>query len=653
MSTIDLTQFNAVFFAESAEGLCVMEDALLHIEQGSREPERLNEIFRAVHSIKGTAGSLGFDAVAGFAHEVETLLDEVRRGRHEPDAEMIDAVLASVDCLRALLRAAENGTAPDAARADALRERLLGWLREAPPAPAVVMTSAPVQAGDKCFRIAFRPHRDFFHSGNDPLRLVRALAALGAVEVQVDAAAVPEFAAFDPEQCYLAWELALSTDAARAEIEDILDWVSTCCEVCIDELAPMGCDAGAPAPPSASAPQAGDEPEPVTAVRTGSLHVSAEKADELVDLVGELVITQTMLKQLTAGFDMGRLARLKAAVSQLERNTRELQRGVMGIRMLPVSFAFGRFARLVRDVSQQLGKQVRLQISGEQSELDKTVIERLIDPLTHLVRNALDHGIEPPAERTRAGKPATAVLTLHAEHVSGNIEIEVRDDGRGIDRDKVRANAIDHGLIGADEEFDGERATQFIFLPGFSTADAVSDLSGRGVGLDVVRRNIDELGGSLRVESTPGAGTAFIIRLPLTLAIVDGMSVAVGHETYIVPMRFIVECLTPREGEVRTIAGHGRVVDVRGDYVPVAGADPIRGRPCTDAAGPALLLLLEADGRRVALPVDGLLGQNQVVIKSLETHYRKFEYFAGATILGDGRVALILDVNALVRSAMR
>ncbi len=373
--------------------------------------------------------------------------------------------------------------------------------------------------------------------------------------------------------------------------------------------------------------------------------------DELVNLVGELVITHTMLKQIGTNFELDRLPQLEAALIQLERNTRDLQQRVMAIRMLPVSFAFGRFARMVRDLSQQLGKEVRLEVTGEQSELDKTVIEKLIDPLTHLVRNALDHGIEPADERVRNGKPPVATLRLHAEHKGGNIIVEVSDDGRGIDHAKVGAKARQMGLIAPDAEPSEDELTGLIFVPGFSTAGSVSDLSGRGVGLDVVHRNITELGGALQVDTRPGQGTTFTIRLPLTLAIVEGMSFAVGGHTYIIPMSFILECLQPESRSIKTVAGQGCVVEVRGQYLPILDLAKLLGIADARGTQDGILLLLEANGKKVALLVDALLDQDQVVIKSLEANFRKVAYVAGATILGDGRVALILDANALVRVA--
>jgi two-component system chemotaxis sensor kinase CheA len=358
-----------------------------------------------------------------------------------------------------------------------------------------------------------------------------------------------------------------------------------------------------------------------------------------------------MLKEGLTSLPLDVAQRLEAVVQQLERNTRDLQDSVMAIRMLPVSHAFGRFGRLVRDVGQSLGKRVDLVMTGEQSELDKSVIEKLVDPLTHLVRNALDHGIETPEERTALGKPEVATLRLHAEHKGGNIEIVVSDDGRGVNAQRVAAKARALGLIGEDVEVDLERACELIFEPGFSTAESVNELSGRGVGLDVVRKNILELSGGIRVETAPGQGTAFVIRLPLTLAIIDGMTVLVGNETYIVPMTFIAECVQPEPAAIKSVAGRGVLVELRGQYLPLLKLGELIGMEQCGGLDTGILLVVEADGNRVALLVDSLVGQEQVVIKSLESNFRKVDYIAGATILGQGQVVLILDVAGLVRSA--
>jgi two-component system chemotaxis sensor kinase CheA len=384
--------------------------------------------------------------------------------------------------------------------------------------------------------------------------------------------------------------------------------------------------------------------------RSDILHVGRTKLDGLMNAVGELVITKTILKQIISDMVHDGAGRLEEALAGLEHHARELQDSVMSIRMQPMSFAFGRFPRLVRDLCQASGKLVQLRLSGETSELDSTVIEKLVDPLTHLVRNALDHGIEAPADRVAAGKLETATLTLHAEHRGGNIEIVVSDDGRGINRERVRAKALELGLIEPQEAISDERVQELIFAPGFSTAEKLNELSGRGVGLDVVRKNVGELNGSIKVESEPGQGTRFVIRLPLTLAIVDGMRVGVADETYILPLASILECIRPGAATVRPIANQGHVVEIRGEFLPLVSLGQLFG---VQAAGAdkGIAVVLEADGSRIALLVDSLLGQEQVVIKTLEANYRKVPCVAGATILGEGRVVLILDVGALVRSA--
>jgi two-component system chemotaxis sensor kinase CheA len=450
-------------------------------------------------------------------------------------------------------------------------------------------------------------------------------------------------------------------------VADVFGWVEDACDVVLEAQA-------APAlptpPPDAVEDEAADERrradrrkgerrtdrrraddfDPSQQPRSDILHVGRAKLDGLMNAVGELVITKTILKQILSELTHDGAERLDQALQALDNHARELQDSVMSIRMQPMSFAFGRFPRLVRDLCQSNGKLVQLKVSGESSELDSTVIEKLVDPLTHLVRNSLDHGIEAPADRVAAGKLETATLTLHAEHRGGNIEIVVSDDGRGINRERVKAKAVSQGLMDAQDTLSDERIYDLIFAPGFSTADTVNELSGRGVGLDVVRKNVGELNGSIKLETEPGQGTRFVIRLPLTLAIVDGMRVAVADESYILPLASIVECIRPGAAAVRPIANQGHLVEVRGEFLPLLSLGRLFG---VEAAGPdkGIAVVLETDGNRIALLVDALLGQEQVVIKTLEANYRKVPCVAGATILGEGRVVLILDVAALVRSA--
>ncbi len=684
--SIDLRQFHASFFSESLEGLDAAEANLLRLESGERSPELLNAIFRAIHSIKGAAGSLGFPEIGRFTHEFEYVLDDLRRGEFEPDAEAADTMLACVDHVRYMLRSAQAEKPHDAARDSALLERLAelrsasGHAGAGKPAGAGGKKSAgkpaaPAPDDVAVCRIRFRPGPGFFASGNDALKLFRVLDGMGSLTVRADVSAVPAPGKFDPEKCYLAWDLELRTERERQEVADVFGWVEDDCEVVVEGAA----EEKAPEKKPESKPAAAQEEKPGAPERRSDerrrterrverrraedldaplqtrgdiLHVGRAKLDALMNAVGELVITKTILKQIISDLVHDGAGRLEEAIQELDHHARDLQESVMAIRMQPMSFAFGRFPRLVRDLCQASGKLVQLRVSGEASELDSTVIEKLVDPLTHLVRNALDHGVEAPAERVAAGKLETATLTLHAEHRGGNIEIVVGDDGRGINRPRVRAKALELGLIAAghEESLSDERVQELIFAPGFSTAEQPNELSGRGVGLDVVRRNVGELNGAIKVESEPGQGTRFIIRLPLTLAIVDGMRVGVGAETYILPLASIVECIRPGAAAVRPISGHGHVMEIRGEYLPLVPLGGIFGVEAVEA-DKGIAVVLEADGARIALLVDSLLGQEQVVIKTLEANYRKVPCVAGATILGEGRVVLILDAAALVRSA--
>jgi two-component system, chemotaxis family, sensor kinase CheA len=657
--SIDLRQFHASFFSESLEGLDATEANLLRLEAGERSAELLNAIFRAIHSIKGAAGSLGFPEIGKFTHEFENVLDDLRKGAFEPDGEAVDTMLACVDHVRLALRSAQGGKPYDGARDATLLARLEELRRAGRPAPPASVQAAQ---GPGAFSIRFRPGPAFFASGNDPLKLFRVLDSMGTLTVEADVSGVPAGAQFDAEKCYLSWRLNLRTERPREDVADVFGWVEDDCEIVFEDAAP---------PPAAASPvlperrradrrqgdrrserRRSDDADPLLQPRSDVLHVGRSKLDVLMNAVGELVITKTILRQLLGDLVHDGAGRLDEIMQQLDNHARELQDSVMSIRMQPMSFAFGRFQRLVRDLCQASGKLVQLKISGESSELDSTVIEKLVDPLTHLVRNALDHGIESPAERVAAGKLETATLSLHAEHRGGIIEIVVSDDGRGINRERVRAKAIEQGLVGAQEALSDERIQELIFAPGFSTAEKLNELSGRGVGLDVVRKNVGSLNGMIKVESQAGQGTRFTIRLPLTLAIVDGMRVAVGEESYIVPLASIVECIRPGAASVRALANQGHLVEIRGEFLPLVSLGTLFG---VQAVGheEGIAVVLEADGTRVALLVDGLLGQEQVVIKTLEANYRKVPCVAGATILGEGRVVLILDIASLVRTAHR
>ena len=648
---IDMRRFHATFFEESREGLEAMESGLLALEQGSRDSELVNSIFRAAHSIKGGSATFGFDNVAALTHVLETLLDELRSGVRAVSPPAIDAMLASVDVLRALLAEAEHGHPADAAAVAAIHAQLAAVVASN---GVVVEAAATTQAADAAegWQINFSPAPSLFMSGNDPLRILRELKHLAPLDVSCRIDRLPGFEQMDPLEAYLAWDLGVLGPVPRADVEEAFAWVVDDCELDIrprqpatavhavpeHESSPSGSSGTAPATKSGAA---GDTAE-------SSIRVSVDKVDGLINLVGELVITQAMLKQVSSLLDPVQCERLFAGLDLLERNTRDLQEAVIGVRMLPVDAVFRRFPRLVRDLSARLGKQVRLRMVGESTELDKGLIERIADPLVHLVRNCIDHGLEMPQARIDAGKDATGTITLAASHQGGHIVIEVSDDGRGFDRDRILAKAIEKCLPVPENPTDAQ-VWDLIFQAGFSTAEAVTDLSGRGVGMDVVRRNIQGMGGEVQLESGTGKGTRVVIRLPLTLAILDGMSVSVGGETLILPLSYVIEALQPQSADIRTLAGQSRVLSVRGEYLPLVSLTQQYNLSAEEPAESPVVVVVESDGQKLALEVDELLGQQQVVVKNIEDNYRRIDGVSGATIMGDGRVALIVDVGGLVR----
>ena len=686
--TIDLTQFHDSFFEESFEAITTMEDSLLKLDVGTPDPEVVNTIFRVAHSIKGGAATFGFNEVASFTHTLETLLDELRGQRMQVTQSLSDLLLRSVDVMRDMLRATQSKQPLDAQKIADLQFDLEVMVASknapapavaapasapAPAAPAATAAQAPRQAA---WLIGFRPFLQLLARGNDPLRMFGELSQLGELEVIAHTGALPPLAEMDPENCYLSWQLRLVSDAPREAVAQAFDWAEGDCELSIEReaaAAPLAAPAApasstavavapSPAVPAAPAgepeaprlaavPKAGDAHKAQASDST-SIRVSTEKIDELMNNVGELVITQSMLTQLAGGLQGQMGERLRTGLTQLERSVRELQEAVMRVRMVPISFVFSRFPRMVRDLSQRLGKQIELKMTGGDTELDKTVLEKIGDPLVHLVRNGIDHGIERPEVRVAAGKSETGTLHLHAYHRGGNITVEVSEDGGGINTAKVLSKAKAKGLIAADAELSESQVHDLIFLPGFSTADQATDVSGRGVGMDVVRRNIEELGGSVEVRSELGKGSRFIINLPLTLAIVDGQTIQVEGESYIVPLTAIVESLQVKPGLLQRLVGRGEVFAFRGDYLPVLRLSEFFRTPSRREQAPSdsgLIMIVEAEGRRVGLCVDELLGQQQVVVKTLETNYQRVDGVAGATILGDGSVALILDVAGLAR----
>ena len=677
--TIDLTQFHEAFYEESFEAIAQMEEALLRLDVGTPDPELINTIFRVAHSIKGGAATFGFGQIASFTHTLETLLDELRGQRMKVTSALSDLLLRSVDVMREMLRAQQGRQTVDAQRVADLQFDLEltvvqkgGGAAAAAPAAARPAPPADVMRGT-LYQISFRPFLHLLARGNDPLRMFRELRDLGDLQVTVDVSALPDFDEFDPENCYLSWTLRLRTEAARQSIVEVFDWAEGDCELKVTaiEAEPAASAAVQQAVPQPSVAAAAPErtaatahaedaearpaksSDPAKGSDASSIRVSTEKIEDLMNSVGELVITQSMLGQFGALLDGALGERLRSGLAQLERNVRELQESVMRVRMVPISFVFSRFPRMVRDLSQRLGKQVEIRMTGGETELDKTVLEKIGDPLVHLVRNSIDHGIESPEQRQASGKDSRGTVHLHAYHRGSSITVEVSDDGGGLKRERILAKARERGLIGADELLSDQEVSNLIFLAGFSTHDQATDVSGRGVGMDVVKRNVDELGGSIEVHSDPGKGSRFTITLPLTLAIVDGQTVAVGDESYIVPLTAIVESLQMRTALVNHVVGHGEVLSFRGEYLPVVRLQKVFQARCGQARDPedGLIMVVEGDGRRVGLCVDELLGQQQVVVKTLEANYGHVDGIAGATILGDGSVALILDVAGLTRSA--
>ena len=687
--SIDLSQFHQVFFEESFEGLQVMESSLLELDCESVDSETINSIFRAAHSIKGSSSTFGFTEVAEFTHVLETLLDQVREGSRQLTPDHVDLLLQSVDCLRGMLTSLQASEPVDTEQSKVLIQAFHDILEGREPAVASTESDSVATATNTStteesekdsasesetitWHIQFIPDANLLRTGNEPLRMFRELAEMGELEVHADVGKVPDLNALTPEECYLSWDLYLSTTQPKSAIDEIFEWVVDDSDITI--TASAGLFGDQPKPPTKvveaqaeqivetkQAEKAADktptakapaQPAANKSSESTSIRVSIEKIDGLVNLVGELVITQSMLGQLGTEFDMSKLQKLQEGLAQLEHNTRELQESVMRIRMLPISFTFSRFPRMVRDLSKQLGKKIELKLIGEQTELDKTVMEKIGDPLVHLVRNALDHGLELPKDRRAAGKPETGTITLNAYHQGGNIIIEIIDDGKGLNREKILAKARANGVIGEGEVLSDDQIQELIFQPGFSTAEKVTDVSGRGVGMDVVRRNIQELNGSIEVKSVEGEGSTFTIKLPLTLAILDGQLIDVGSQTFIIPLVSIVESLQPDMKLVNHVAGGCDVFRLRDEYIPIIKLwEVFDVEPRSKDMSESLLVVVEVGNAKVALVVDDLLGQQQVVIKSMETNYKKVDGISGATILGDGTVSLILDITDLIHMA--
>ena len=610
---IDISQFYPVFFEEAKEHLAEMEQLLVKLTVDAPDYDQLNAIFRAAHSIKGGSATFGFDDMASVTHVLENLLDKLRKKEMVLQTNMIDVFLQATDVLKEQLNCYIGGTVADPAPAQALSLELL----------ALTQTkSAQIST----------PHTDeSFGFFDDAIAPEATDDDFGFFDSNDTKEADDDFGLFEP----IEPEVVKKNVTKTVKTTKILKTKKT--------PAPL-ITAQSAAPLIVERRSA----ERVDAEST-TIRVDVDKVDKLINLVGELVITEAMLTQSLINAPPALLQALSSSLAQLQRNTRDLQEGVMSIRMMPISFVFSRFPRMVRDLTQKLKKEVELITIGEDTELDKGLIERIADPLTHLIRNSLDHGIELPAARIKAGKPAKGNITLSASHQGGGILIEVSDDGAGLNRQRILSKAIERGLPASNEMTDAE-VWDLIFAPGFSTVEVVTDLSGRGVGMDVVKRNISEMGGEVSIDSQAGIGSKITIRLPLTLAILEGMSVALGNNLYVIPLNLILETMQPKPEELKTVTGEGALVQVHGEYIPIIALHSLFNMP-TEVTNPCdgILVLIEAQGKKAALFVDALVGQQQVVIKSIETNFRKVLGVSGATIMGDGSVALIIDVPAIIK----
>ncbi len=702
---IDMDKIKETFFVECEDHISNMEVSILGLEENPGDTETMNAIFRAAHSIKGNSGCLGFDEINSFTHILETVLDKLRNDEMKVSEDIVSILLESVDCVKALVYTARNGGECKFG-VNKVLDKLKGLLGpEKGPAGAEAGGGAPpshsVSQGPTLFKVCFTPGRDTLRRGIDPVNnIIERLSEAGEIlRSVVDTSELPPLKKMDPESCYLSWEILLLSRSGKDEIENVFEFVRDESRVEITQVTPLNEEVGETEGaeawglfdplPMEQASVAGAEAEgpdkkllgeilvDEKAITTGQLNealkkqstspkegvaivrkedattirVDTGKIDKLINLAGELVITQSMISQLTGKPSAEKLATLQSISEQLERNTKEIQERVMSIRMLPIGSVFGRFGRVVRDIARAKDKKITLNISGEETELDKTLVEKIADPLTHLIRNSVDHGIEQPEERLEKGKPETGCVKLNAYHGGGCVVVTVEDDGKGLDRNRILKKAVEKGLVdeaGAGALSDGQ-VYDLIFLPGFSTAEVVTDVSGRGVGMDVVKRNIEALGGSISVESSEGAYTKIFLKIPLTLAVIDGLIFSIGDYRFVLPIMSVLESRRPGENEVKTVEGKGEVVKFRDKYVPLVRLhQAFKIEVDEERPWRALVVVISIDGVEYGLLVDALLGEQQVVIKSMAS-LQGLPGVAGATILGDGSVALILDGEGIVK----
>lgn len=657
MDDLDLEEMKAIFIEECSENIDILENGLLRMGDGCSDADLLNEVFRAAHSIKGGGATFGFMEMSELTHHMETLLDEMRslvRPVNDVDVELL---LQSVDILRDLI---DTNTSQDDELIKSMQSKLVDALGKPSNAGNANVAGKDEQTEveestktEKIWHIEFIPKPEIVKRGNDPALLIRELTLLGKTKVTVDTSKVPSWGMLNPQLCYLSWKIDLEGAVEKESIIEIFEWVELDCTLEIKELKQADKkveSVGHPkddnkedAQPAGSNESAKNK---TASTESSSIRIATEKVDTLINLVGELVITQSMLNRAGLSDDEVDKEQFQEQLVQLERNTRELQESVMRVRMLPISFAFSRLPRLIRDLSKKLDKKIDLVVEGESTELDKTVLERMMDPFVHLVRNSIDHGIESPDERIAAGKSEAGTLTLRSYHQGSNVVIEIIDDGKGIDSERILDLARERGVIEEDEELSKEQINHLIFAPGFSTAKEVSDVSGRGVGMDVVRRNITDLGGRVTLHSELGEGTKVVIRLPLTLAILDGQLIRVSDQIFVIPILKIVETIEIKNANLHNVIQNGEVCKFRGEYLPL-----IRLRKSLmlkdDHGEEGLIVIVDVHGKNVGFLIDEVLGQQQVVIKALEENFKAVQGISGATIMSNGKVALILDPQTL------
>ncbi|MNR88592.1 Chemotaxis protein CheA [compost metagenome] len=724
---MDMNEIKEIFFQECEEQLAELESGLLKLNDGDRDPETVNAVFRAVHSIKGGAGAFGLEELVAFAHVFETTLDCVRSNKLEPNQDVLKVMLKSADVLADLVTCSRDGGSVEESRTRGLVKELEALANgEALPAAEAPKAAKPVAAapakptddsgfqpipftfdgfGEEenvveqfTYEVTFKPTRELYSKGNEAALLLRDLSRFGEMGIACDMDQLPALENMDPEASYFGWKISITTPKSEEEVRAVFEFAEWDCELEVKPaevsegeqlpMIPVPFDLSAlddePAEPTPQTETAATEEASANVVKAvnaavekkesaaaaaaaaaaatqnnaaaaassagQTIRVDLDRVDRLINLVGELVINQAMLSQSVIENDNNGVSSINMGLEELQQLTREIQDSVMAIRAQPVKPVFQRMSRIVREVADMVGKQIRLVTEGENTEVDKTVIDKIAEPLTHMIRNAVDHGIESPEKREAAGKDPEGTIKLSAKHRSGRILIELQDDGGGINRERVKQKAIDNDLISPDANLSDEEIDNLIFAPGFSTADKISDISGRGVGMDVVKRSIQALGGRISISSRPGLGSTFTMSLPLTLAVLDGMVVTVAGQTLVVPLTAIVETLQPEASAIHSFGANQRLISIRNSFCPLVDVGRIlnfRTNQANPVDGVALLVESEGGGQR-ALMVDAIQGQRQVVIKSLEANYTHVPGIAAATILGDGRVALILDVDAVV-----